>query len=166
MRSFKSCFVDEFFVRVRMRADSGRNSFGRIAVLGSMVCVLIAAFSGCRQNDVQLYPVHGKVTYSDGAPLSDGWVSFRPIEGENKVTARGQIRSDGTFELTTFEAGDGAVSGRNQVLVMPPTYGDREGPQAARPKSFDRHFSNFATSGLEFDVTDDPNKNQFEIVVR
>jgi hypothetical protein len=130
-----------------------------------LFAVLGATLVGCSNNDTPLYPVSGKVTYPDGTPLSGGWVSFRPTDGETKVSARGQVRSDGTFELTTYANGDGAVIGRNQVLVMPPMYGDREDPKTSRPPSFSRRFSNFATSGLEFVVTDDSSKNRFEIVV-
>ena len=107
----------------------------------------------------------------DGTPLPGGWVSFCPKDAEKKVAARGQILPDGTFELTTYERGDGAVEGRHQAPVVPLIRVDRgdlaAGMRAPPPPSppVDRRFSNFETSELEFTVTNDSQQNRFEIVV-
>ena len=58
-------------------------------------------------------PVKGKVTYK-GQPLTQGSVVFEPDGGRE---ANGEIQSDGTFELTTFKIGDGAVPGVHRVGI-------------------------------------------------
>jgi hypothetical protein len=126
--------------------------------------------AGCGGGKQPTYPAGGKVVFSDGTPLPGGWVSFRALDADKKVSARGPIQSDGTFELTTYKPGDGAVEGQHQALVVPVIRVDR-GDLAAgakpppSPPPIDKKFSNFETSGLEFMVTNDPRKNEFDIVV-
>jgi hypothetical protein len=55
--------------------------------------------------------VSGKVIYN-GKPVSPGSVMFTPIggsSGDSSRIATGQLGEDGSFTLTTFDAGDGAV---------------------------------------------------------
>ena len=63
----------------------------------------------------QTVPVKGKVTYK-GKPLTQGEVVFEPDGGTGRE-AHGKIQEDGTFELTTFKAGDGASPGTHRVAV-------------------------------------------------
>lgn len=78
--------------------------------------ILIAAvtllFVGCHRGP-QLAPVTGKVMYN-GQPLSFGVVQFQSASGQ---PARGEIQSDGTFSLSTYRPGDGAVVGTHRVRV-------------------------------------------------
>jgi hypothetical protein len=59
-------------------------------------------------------PVKGKVTYK-GKSLTQGEIVFEPNSAGRE--AHGNIEPDGTFELTTFKAGDGAVPGTHRVAV-------------------------------------------------
>ena len=59
-------------------------------------------------------PVKGKVTYK-GKPLTQGEIVFEPESAGRE--AHGGIQSDGTFELTTYKQGDGAVPGTHRVAV-------------------------------------------------
>lgn len=64
--------------------------------------------------------VSGKVSYN-GQPVTKGMVSFVPISGPGSETgqsATGEIGTDGSYKLTTFESGDGAVLGEHKVLVQ------------------------------------------------
>src|SRR5438067_1061279 len=74
----------------------------RIAAV-ALLCLLGAA--GCGSG---LYPVRGKVTYPDGKPVTEGMVVFESKSEEARVTARGEIQSDGSFALSTHKPGDGA----------------------------------------------------------
>jgi len=79
--------------------------------------------------------VRGTVTL-DGMPYTQGGtITFRP-EGGGKM-ATGYIESDGTYALTTYSAGDGAVLGRHQVMFLAlPSQGEDESAevaQASRP---------------------------------
>jgi hypothetical protein len=65
-------------------------------------------------------PVRGKVMYK-GKPLAGGSVRFEPEDSGRE--AHGVIGPDGTFVLTTFRNGDGAVSGVHRVAVTAPGRG-------------------------------------------
>lgn len=97
------------------------------AVLG-----LLAA-GGCGQSTAT---VSGRVTL-DGKPVGPGAVIFIPAEnGPPRQSAMGQFGPDGRYELTTFEAGDGALVGEYRVLVQASgqSYGQESADaQAASP---------------------------------
>jgi hypothetical protein len=63
--------------------------------------------------------VSGTVTYKE-KPVTSGSVMFTPVGGSSGDAARiatGQLESDGTFTLTTFDTGDGAVLGQHVVTI-------------------------------------------------
>ena len=57
--------------------------------------------------------MHGKVLL-DGQPLTSGVVTVWPSGGR---AACDTIQSDGSFELTTYSSGDGALLGTHPVTV-------------------------------------------------
>jgi hypothetical protein len=68
----------------------------------------------------KLGKVHGKVTYN-GKALDGGRVLFTPASGkggDSGQNASGEINSDGTYEMTTFNTGDGAILGQHIVTVV------------------------------------------------
>jgi hypothetical protein len=88
---------------------------------------LASAFAGCGgdADKPKLGKVHGKVTL-DGNPVDRGRVVFTPAAGkggETGQTATGEINSDGTFDLTTFDTGDGAILGQHIATVTIPEKG-------------------------------------------
>src|SRR5260370_23831932 len=87
----------------------------RLLVL-PVLFLLVAGMSGCSSG---LYPVKGKVVFKDGTPLKGGIVVFESLD-HDRVMARGDIGSDGTFSLSTNKPGDGALPGKYRVLVSPP----------------------------------------------
>jgi hypothetical protein len=121
--------------------------------------VLVAAAVGC---GARLYPVHGRVTYPDGKPLTEGMVVFESQSQEKPVTARGQIRGDGSYDLGTYKPGDGALPGKYRVLVAP-----KSDPNAVdkpnKPPPFDPRYMEFSTSRLEFEIK--AGLNEFPIKV-
>jgi hypothetical protein len=141
----------------------------RVAALGAqptVVALWVIWIAGCDTGKLPTYRVHGKVVFADGTPLTTGWVSFRALDAQGNVTARGPIQPDGTYELSTFSERDGAVKGRHQVLVTAPVYRNvREESTGAQPPLLDSRYSNFQTSGLEFIVTTVPEQNQFDVLV-
>src|SRR6516165_3170592 len=78
--------------------------------------LLLLGVIGCGS---KLYPARGTVTYPDGSPVTEGSVVFESKDQEKTTMARGEIRSDGSFELGTFKPGDGARPGKYRVLVAP-----------------------------------------------
>jgi hypothetical protein len=59
--------------------------------------------------------VHGVITL-DGQPVSDAIVSF--LANDNQRPANGFTDSTGSYELTTFSRGDGAMEGTFRVTVV------------------------------------------------
>lgn len=83
--------------------------------LVALVALLVAPCWGCGSSSgtpVTLIPVKGKVTYK-GQPVTKGVIQFEP-DGYGRP-ARGQLQSDGTFELTTLKPGDGVVAGEHRI---------------------------------------------------
>lgn len=78
---------------------------------------IIAA--GCSGNQ----KVGGTVTYTDGTPLTQGFVYF-DSETES-FQARGEIMQDGTYRLGSVKANDGIPPGKYMVYVISERRGDR-----------------------------------------
>src|SRR5215213_7297166 len=87
--------------------------------------VLVASASllaGCGgdPSKPKLGRVSGTVTYK-GQPVTKGLVTFVPVGGAGATTgqsATGEIGKGGSFALSTFANGDGAVLGEHIVLVQ------------------------------------------------
>src|SRR5262245_39545204 len=78
--------------------------------IGAATCAFAALslIAGCRNaHELDTAPVTGNVLLN-GKPLTSGTVTFVPPKGR---VANGEIRSDGSFELSTYRAGDGAIVG-------------------------------------------------------
>lgn len=84
------------------------------------ICVFFVAAAGMESGCSSpagvegLVPVTGKVTYQ-GKPVEGATASFSP-EAEGR-SASAITEEDGTFELTTQEAGDGALPGAYKVGI-------------------------------------------------
>ena len=117
---------------------------------------------GCGEAKPTLYPVTITVAYPDNKPVPGAQVVLRSTE--HKTTSRGSTGEDGSCQLTTFEANDGASPGPHQVLIAePPHIGDPDVPKQGT-KIADR-FASFNTSGLEAVVKDDGSENSFTFTV-
>ena len=104
-----------------------------------------------------LVPVTGKVTFK-GQPLAKGVVKFDPVD-DGKV-AKGELQSDGSFSLSTFKPGDGAVVARHRVTVS----GTAAVAAAKKGKELiPGKYTSRMTSGLEADVSRDNHKFTFDL---
>ena len=123
---------------------------------------------GCNSGKAPTYPVTGRVAFSDGKPLAGGTVEFQSAyvtkDGEIRVRARGQIQPDGTFSLSTFQPGDGAIAGKQRALVIPALPPGRINPYNPPPPVINNKYQRYDTSGLEFTVTP-KGPNEFDIIV-
>jgi hypothetical protein len=75
--------------------------------------VLLAISAGCGSGRPEMLPVTGTVTY-DGKPVEMASVTFLAKNGR---PATAETDSEGRFQLTTFEPGDGAVLGEHIVTI-------------------------------------------------
>ncbi len=104
----------------------------------AFVMTLAVITVGCGGSEnVEVFPARGIVTF-DGKPMTGGGaISLVPVASQNGKNAGGTINSDGTFVLTTYEDGDGAMAGSfrviiNQTTSQEPDYGgDSDAPGKA-----------------------------------
>jgi hypothetical protein len=83
----------------------------RVVLLG--IIVLCMALSGCGRGRPATATVGGRVTYR-GKPVPSGRIAFQPEEGR---LAMGTLGPDGSYTLTTFQPGDGALLGKHRVTI-------------------------------------------------
>jgi hypothetical protein len=80
--------------------------------------LVLAVLAGCENgNSLGAVPVRGSVTHN-GQPLADGEVRYVPEDKGAGRMARGQIKQDGSFALTTATRNDGVVPGKYKVVVI------------------------------------------------
>jgi len=91
-------------------------------------CILpLTLCLGCGPSgQVKVYPVKGKVTFAGKPMVGGGSIALIPLENQPGKTAGGMIQEDGTYELETYQPGDGSMVGDfrvviNQVTVKEPT---------------------------------------------
>ena len=100
-----------------------------------------------------LIPVKGKVTYK-GQPVTRGRIKFEP-DGFGRP-ASGQLKPDGTYELTTEKPGDGVIAGHHRVTVA--------GTGIKSPRdALATKWANEAASGLTADVDAEHTEFTFDL---
>ncbi len=91
--------------------------FDLVLAWGCIALSLITVL-GCDSKVPATYPVQGRVSFDDGTVVEQGTVEFRLDAGSDRIVARGKIGTDGTFSMSTFQPGDGALPGTHQVIVQ------------------------------------------------
>jgi hypothetical protein len=129
-----------------------------MSVFRIVAATMLVIVAGCGSG---LQPVRGTVTLQDGKPAAGSQVVFEGGPVGKSVTARGDVMSDGSYELGTYKPGDGIPPGMYKVQVNPPPMVNAE---AAYVSPFNAKFSSFQTSGLEFEVKSGQ-KNEYAIKV-
>jgi hypothetical protein len=111
---------------------------------GLYTSIVIFAAGGCSS---RTYPVQGKVVWSDGTPaaeLAQGQIVFE--SNALKTSARGEIKPDGSFVLSTYSNDDGVPPGEYQIIVLEHRIA-AEG-KAAPPPHLDPKYTSASTSGI------------------
>lgn len=85
--------------------------FERVSLL-----LLVGLVAGCSNDRLPTYAVQGQAVFSDGSPVRTGSIELKSVQ--HGVQARGDIASDGSFQLTTYEENDGAVEGVHKCVVV------------------------------------------------
>jgi len=122
------------------------------------ICLALAVITlGCsgRGSKPPTVKLHGKVSYQ-GQPVSQGTVTFqptKPAEGYPFRPATGVLNTDGTYELSTFDKGDGAIPGEYQVMIVSLTSGPTpETPNAPEVWAVPKKYGNSVQSPLKVAV--------------
>jgi hypothetical protein len=91
-----------------------------------LTVVGLLALTGC--GGEKLGQVTGTVTVA-GRPVAGGTIQFVPATGKAAV---GSINPDGSYTLTTYRTGDGALVGPHKVVI----HATRVGPGSVVPATF------------------------------
>ena len=137
--------------------------FTSIKLTTVALAAAVAMVSGCggHDNRIPTYPVNGKVAFADGSTIEGAQITFHPVK-EGGRSASGTVEADGTFTLTTYETGDGAVAGLHRVVIDAPFPTDIDFDEVEYVSPIDQRFATERTSGLQFTVTEDgPNAPSF-----
>lgn len=139
-----------------------------------LLCCAIISFAGCRKtsdqrNWLQTHPTAGKISIN-GKSANGAIVRLFPVapqpETVSPVIPSGVVREDGSFELTSYEIGDGAPEGEYRVTVEWP---DPKllSPQLSMiqdpPDRLKNRFTNPERSTIKVRIT--AGKNQLEPIV-
>ncbi len=109
------------------------------------LCLALVLLSGCSRN----IKVSGKVTFSDGSPLTSGTVFFENSNG----TFRGALQLDGTYAMGGISEKDGVPKGSYQVYIADAHIYQRTGTGSSVPVPLvEARFTRPSDSGLTCDV--------------
>lgn len=124
---------------------SGKTFFR--STFGPAVGLFVAlAAVGCGP---RLVPVHGKAVLASGRPAAGSQVVFEGEVDGKPISARGDVREDGSFEMGTYAPGDGVPPGTYRVQINPPPMVSAEAPLVL---PFSSKYVSFHTSGIQFEV--------------
>lgn len=134
----------------------------RIPTSGVLLAVALV-LAGCGGDQMRTAPVNGKVTYQN-KPVPQGSVTFIPESGGPPAT--GEIKPDGTFRMTTYSSGDGAILGKHKVVIV--AIEDMEGklPEERNPTPppiIPAKYTSPATTPLTAEVKDGDNSPVFDL---
>lgn len=130
---------------------------------GGALAALALVFAGCGGGQERTAQVNGKVTYNNN-PVTHGTVTFVPESGGPPAT--GEIKPDGSFSMTTYSSGDGAVLGKHKVVIV--AMEDMEGklPEARNPTPppiVPAKYTSPSTTPLTTEVKDEDNEPVFDL---
>lgn len=128
--------------------------------LGSS-CALAFLLAGCGGAELPRLPVHpveGQVQLK-GAPLANALVVLHPKKQDPKFpfAARGQTGPDGKFQVTTYDANDGAPVGEYLVTVECYQVIDNNGSLEPGPNILNPKLASQAATDITVSVKEGPN---------
>ncbi|MFY8200308.1 MAG: hypothetical protein ACOVLE_06540 [Pirellula staleyi] len=135
----------------------------KYGTLAAVLFSLATLFSlGCSDGRLKTYPATGKVVFPDGSPVKVGTIECK--SQEHGVQATAEIGLDGTFSLTTYKQGDGAVAGSHKCVVV--QFVQIDNLANYKPSTIgvvNNKYNSYSTSGLSFRI--EPQKNELLIQV-
>jgi hypothetical protein len=115
----------------------------------TMLAAVCAVHAGCTPGHrLETASARGTVTL-DGVPLSAGSVVLLPERGRS---ASSVLAKDGSFVLSTYGSGDGAIVGKHKVVVYPLASDSESNTPPPGYVPVPARYQNAATSSLEVEV--------------
>ena len=95
-------------------AAPGRRASGALLLGAALLTAL-----GCGESRIETAPVSGKITF-DGQPPIGAQIVLHPVDRSkpSEVAPSGQVKADGVFTISSYEAGDGAPPGEYVATVQ------------------------------------------------
>jgi hypothetical protein len=132
-----------------------------------LAALFLLPLIGCGEKRLTVVPVEGKVLHQ-GKSLEFGCVMFQPQHGP---PATGIIQPDGTFHLSTYAPGDGAVLGSHTIRI---TCYESQKSKESRPPGDEEDrppvhsyipekYTLYATSGLNAEIKESNQPFVFEL---
>jgi hypothetical protein len=103
----------------------------------SLLCLGALLATGCADKPPTLpaaVAARGTIRLPSGQPLTAGRVMLTHQDPMG-VDAFGDVEPDGSFVLTTYQIGDGAVPGRYAVSISPFNYRNKSGSPSRIPNA-------------------------------
>lgn len=97
--------------------STSRNPAQMWRTQGFILACSIASIIGCGPSGPVMTPVRGTVEYG-GDTLTNGKITFSPKDPKEGRVAESDIAEDGTFSLSTYKNGDGAIVGTYKVSIV------------------------------------------------
>jgi hypothetical protein len=134
-----------------------------------LTTLLSVVTAGCGTSDplsgAKLYPVRGKVTLSDGKPLTSGRIFF--VGEKSPVSSSADIASDGAFTFKGAKA-DGLPEGSYKIRIEAGSSGSgkKDASGKLNPNApFALKYLDEDSSQLTATVGTDESKNNFELTL-
>jgi hypothetical protein len=144
---------------------------GRMLALGlsALFCMSFSACGKKEEEDIQLFPVSGKVTIS-GTPMTMGQIMFNPNKDKGNTGTKvpsGIVQPDGSYTLRTGTATgtkEGAPPGWYKVTFLASGTSNTD-MSKSKPPTFSSEFSDAKKSSLSVEVKEgaDPKTYSFNI---
>lgn len=128
------------------------------AALGLLILVGAGSSYVLSSTSAAAQPVTGSVLYNGAAP-EGAVVLLHPVSPGSTVRPKGLVKSNGTFQLTTYQPGDGAPVGRYKLTVEWNKFIQKGGEPVEGPNVLPEKYSQPQTSPVSVTVT--WGKNQF-----
>lgn len=139
---------------IRDNAQNWRISLSKFTGLLFLLPLVLLTTTGCGEKWASVQPTSGTVKFNGKAPAGARILLHAvnpPEDGAVAVTPTGRVEDDGSFKITSYQAGDGAMPGEYVVTVeWYPV--DKEGSVGAN--AIPKEYSNPATSPLKATVSD------------
>jgi hypothetical protein len=132
-------------------------------LIHAALLLLACTSAGCGSERAKTASVKGTVTFR-GKPVPNGTVTFIP-SGPGPA-ATGEIQKDGSFTLTTYRPGDGAVLGTHKVIVVAVEDTSTRLPEERNPlpsSIVPDKYTSAATSDLSAEVKEGENVVVFDL---
>ena len=131
-----------------------------------LAAVILCLLSGCSDN-LPTHKVIGSVEFEDGTKPMFGNIEF--YSPQYKINARGKIERDGSFTVSTYSEGDGAVVGYHDIVIMQQVGNYLIAKTGSKIKHdhgslIDLSHFDYQTSGLDCEIK--PGSNEVRLVVK